>query len=105
MEIQCIHYQNQEKGRCFPPNQRGAAGHLLLDVDDDGPLPPSGVPFCTGHLQRLMSFIMKGVCDDAGIEFLVDDAGVAYIDPEISAEWEAESDAWEAQKAQSAANC
>ena len=97
MEIQCIHYQHQEaKGRCFPPNQGGGAQHLLLDADD-GSLPPSGVPFCTGHLQRLMAYIMRGMCDDAGIELLVDGDGVAYIDPAISAEWEAESEAWEAQ--------
>ena len=44
------------------------------------------VPFCTGHLQRLMSFIVKGVCDDAD--------GMAYIDPERSREWEAGSEAY-----------
>ena len=42
----------------------GAAQHLLVDPELGGKFP--AVPFCTGHLQRLMSFIMKGVCD-AGV--------------------------------------
>ena len=92
--MKCIHYQHQEeKGPCFPPNQDGGAQHRLLDVDDSGTLPPSGVPFCTGHLQRLMVTIMQSVCDDADMELLVDEIGVAYIDRSISREWEAHSEA------------
>ena len=92
MEMKCAHYQYQEeKGLCFPPNQAGGAQHLLLDPDFGGPFPI--VPFCTGHLQRLMVTIMRGVCEDADIELLVDENGVAHIAPEISAEWEAQSEA------------
>ena len=40
-----------------------------------------------------MVTIMQGVCDDADMELLVDEIGVAYIDPEISREWEAQSEA------------
>ena len=64
---------------------------MLLDADLGRKYPL--VPMCTGHLQRLMATIMRGVCDDAGIELLVDDAGVAYLDPEISREWETQSEA------------
>ena len=69
----------------------GDAQHLLVDPELEGKFPVA--PFCTGHLQRLMSFIVKGVCDDAGIEILVDDDGIAHIDLERSREWEAESEA------------
>ena len=93
MDMQCVHYKSPEaRGPCFPPNQRGNAAYLLMDVDDDGKMPT--VPICLGHLQRLTSVRMVGICFKVGIELLVDENGIAYIDPAISAEWEAE---WEAE--------
>ena len=89
--MKCVHYRNPDKGPCFPPHQGGDAQHLLVDPELEGKFPVAS--FCTGHLQRLKSFIMKGVCNDAGIGMLVDDDGMAHIDPERSREWEAESEA------------
>ena len=94
--MKCINYLNPEKGPCFPPNMGGDAEYLLKDTNSDGDMPE--IPICTGHLQRLMVGVMRGQCDNAGIELLIDEEGMAYIDPQVSQDWEAESLAWEAQQ-------
>ena len=88
MDMQCVHYRAPEMGPCFPPSRRGSAAYLLMDVDDDGKMPTA--PMCLGHLQRWTSIMMAGICFKVGVELLVEETGAAYIDPDISAEWEAE---------------
>lgn len=94
--MKCIHHYSPEKGPCFPPNMGGDAEYLLLDTSSEGRIPE--IPICTGHLHRLMVAVMRGQCENAGVELLIDEEGFASIDPQISQEWEAESLAWEAQQ-------
>lgn len=94
--MKCGNYSNPAQGPCFPPNMGGDAEYLLLDLNSDGSVPD--IPICTGHLQRLMVGVMRGQCENAGVELLFDEQGFAYIDPQVSQAWEAESLAWEAQQ-------
>ena len=89
MIMQCVHYKSPEAhGPCFPPNRRGNAEYLLMDVEDDAKLPT--VPICLGHLQRMTTLRMLGICFKAGVDLLVTEAGISYIDADINAQWEAE---------------
>ena len=94
--MKCVNYLNTEKGPCFPPNLAGDAEYLLLDQYSDGRMPD--IPICSGHLQRLMVTVMRGHCESADIELLIDEEGFAGIDQEVSQAWEAESLDWEAQQ-------
>ena len=94
--MKCIFHDTPEKGPCFPPNLGGEAEYLLLDQNSDGRMPD--IPICTGHLQRLMVSVMRGQCESAEVELLIDEDGMASIEPEVNHAWEAESLAWEAQQ-------
>ena len=91
-----INYMNPDQGPCFPPNMGGDAEYLFQDLNSDGRVPE--IPICTGHLQRLMVSVMRGQCEKAGVELLIDEEGIASIDQEVNQAWEAESLAWEAQQ-------
>ena len=94
--MKCVNYLNPAQGPCFPPNLGGEAEYMLQDLNSEGRVPD--IHICTGHLQRLMVGVMRGQCDDARVELLIDEQGMAYIDPQVSQDWEAESLAWEAQQ-------
>ena len=94
--MKCVNYLDPGKGPCFPLNMGGEAEYLLLETNSDGNVPD--IPICTGHLQRLMVSVMRGQCENAGVEPLIDEKGIAYIDPQVSLAWEAERLAWEAQQ-------
>ena len=94
--MKCVHHNSLEKGPCFPPNMGGDAEYILVAADLDSHVPD--IPICTGHLQRLMVNVMRGQCENAGVELLIDEKGIAHIDPQVSLAWEAESLAWEAQQ-------
>ena len=91
--MKCRDHNNPEQGPCFPPNMLGDAEYILVDADPESPVP--NVPICTGHLQRLMTIIMHRMCQQADIELLFDDHGLAFIDPEVSQAWEKESREYE----------
>ena len=89
MDNQCIQHKEPGEGPCFPPTSVGQADFRVADLEAIY----IDAPYCMGHLQKLMTDMMRIHCQLAGVELLVDQTGRAYIDPEITAQWEAEAEA------------
>ena len=69
--MMCVQHQSPGKGPCFPPCILGEPDHLLLSLEPYSQRPV--IPICVGHLQRLMTTIIRGLCDNADVELLFDE--------------------------------